>query len=61
MVCGERFISSAISFELLPSLTKLATCNSVGVRFKNLDDSFVANGETISFTFNSIMLIRVAC
>jgi len=61
MVFGERFISSAISYEFLPSLTKLAICISVGVRFNNFDDNFIVNGETISFLFDSIMLTRVAC
>jgi hypothetical protein len=55
----ERYNNSAISLFVFPSLTRLATRISMGVRPTNFDDNFLVNGETMLFRFDSRVLTRV--
>jgi len=60
MVFLERQSNSAISLLVFPSLTRLATLISMGVRLKNLNDNLLMKGEIILFKLESKIFTRVS-
>ena len=60
MVFLERNSISAISLLVLPSLTRVATRISMGVKFRNFEESLLIKGEMMLFRFESRILTRVA-
>ena len=60
MVFFARQSNSAISLLVFPSLTRLATLISMGVRLKNLKDNLLIKGEIILFKLESKIFTRVS-